>query len=61
MIEILKLKSDEKSKVFNKKIQKMGPIMLDIQNHKNLMEAWEAQSEIEIEDFNSKRSCSIFL
>lgn len=40
IINILKVDNKKKTKVFNKKVQKMGPIMLDAQNYSSLYDAW---------------------
>lgn len=38
----------------------MGPIFLDTNIFNNLMDAWQAQNEIEIEDFNCREVASSF-
>lgn len=54
IIQILKVDNTERSKIFNKKVEKMGPIMLDVNNFGSLYDAWNGQSLVDIEDFNCK-------
>jgi hypothetical protein len=40
--QILKVDNQERTKIFNNKTEKMGPIMLDIEAFSNLYDAWNA-------------------
>lgn len=40
--QILKVDNQARSKIFNTKSEKMGPVMIDIENHNNLYEAWNS-------------------
>ncbi len=42
IVNILKVKNAERFKIFNKKIEKMGPIMLDVNNYGGLYDAWNS-------------------
>jgi hypothetical protein len=60
IINILKVKNDKRFKIFNKKIEKMGPIMLDVNNYGGLYDAWNSQGLEDIEDFNCKEVAQSF-
>ena len=49
---ILKLKNDVKQKEVSRASQKMGPILLDVNLHANLYEAWNSYQFEEIEGYN---------
>ena len=38
----------------------MGPIILDVNNFNNLSDAWNAQCEVDIEDFNCREVAESF-
>ena len=40
LINILKVDNVKRTKIFNTKVEKMGPILLEIANYGNLYEAW---------------------
>lgn len=48
LMQILKIDNSERTKIFNNKTEKMGPVMLDINAFSNLYEAWSAQCYEEI-------------
>jgi hypothetical protein len=50
----LMIKSAEKqrSKLINSVVEKMGPIMLDVNNHDNFYDAWSATMCQSIEGYN---------
>jgi hypothetical protein len=56
----LKVDNTQRSKVFNKKIEKMGPVMLDITNFSTLYDAWSASCVEEIEGFNCNEVAQSF-
>eukprot|EP00347_Sterkiella_histriomuscorum_P016450 403353129 len=58
--QILKVDNSSRSKVFNTKTEKMGPIMIDIDNHSNLYEAWNSQHVEQIQDFNCQEVAKSF-
>ena len=60
IVNILKVKNAERFKIFNKKIEKMGPIMLDVNNFGGLYDAWNSQGLEDIEDFNCKEVAQSF-
>lgn len=60
IINILKVDNSKRTKIFNKKIEKMGPIMLDVNNFGSLYDAWNAQGLEDIEDFNCKEVAQSF-
>jgi len=54
IVNILKVDNAKRTKIFSKKIEKMGPIMLDVNNYGSLYDAWNSQGLEDIEDFNCK-------
>ncbi len=58
--QILKIDNEERSKIFNNKTEKMGPVMLDVNNFSNLYDAWNAQCVEEINDFNCSEVAQSF-
>lgn len=40
MTQILKMADNDRTKIINDTTLKMGPIMLDVNSHNNLYEAW---------------------
>ena len=58
--QILKVTNGEKSKTFNEKTEKMGPIMIDIANYSSLFKAWSSQHSEQIPDFNCQEVAKSF-
>jgi hypothetical protein len=53
---ILKLKNDTKQKEVSRTSQKMGPILLDVNLHSDLYEAWDSYQFEEIEGYNDREN-----
>ncbi|CDW73905.1 ubiquitin carboxyl-terminal hydrolase family protein [Stylonychia lemnae] len=49
---IVKVHADDQTKTITEKNEKMGPIMIDVDNYSNLYEAWNACHIEQIDDFN---------
>lgn len=60
MTQILKVKNDERSKECGSKEDKMGPIMLNVNDYSNLYEAWKAQQFEEVEGYDSQEVAESF-
>jgi hypothetical protein len=60
MTQILKVKNDERSKQCGSKEDKMGPIMLNVNEYSNLYEAWSAQQFEEVEGYDSQEVAESF-
>lgn len=58
--QILKVDNSERQKIISQKVNKMGPIMLEMNNYSNLSDAWNGSSLEEIEDYNYKEVAASF-